>query len=99
MKQVLAPASINKSAPTIDERLIDSPTFWKVADAVRNRTYGNLLLNTGGVEQWLDALPQFVPAPGTQFHVLAQVALDYAQGNTLSLDLLELTTSQVTSNP
>lgn len=62
-------------------------------------TYGDLILDTGNVEEGLDLLPQLPPWPGAQLHVLAQVALYDLQSQTLLLDFLVLLTGQVTSDP
>lgn len=62
-------------------------------------TYRDLVLNTGHIEQRLDLLPQFPPGPGTQLQILAQVALDNLQGDTLFLHLLELLTGEVATAP
>lgn len=39
-------------------------------------TYGDLILDTGDVEEGLDLLPQLPPGPGAELQVFAQVALD-----------------------
>lgn len=62
-------------------------------------TYGHLILNTRDIEQRLDLLPQFVPWPGTQLQVLAQVALDNSQSQALLLHLQEVLTAKVTARP
>lgn len=68
--------------------------------AVSSRyTYGHLILDTGDVEEGLDLLPQLPPWPGTQLHVLAQIALDNLQSQTLFLDFLVFLAGQVTSDP
>lgn len=65
----------------------------------KNNTHGNFVFNTANVEQWLNLLPQFPPWPGTQLHVLAQVALDNLEGQTLFLQFLVFFTGQVTTDP
>jgi len=65
----------------------------------RDYTHGNLILDTADVEEGLDLLPQFVPGPGTELQVLAQVALDNLEGDALFLELLEALTGQVTTGP
>lgn len=62
-------------------------------------TYGDLVLDTGDVEERLDFLPQFVPGPGPQLEVLPQVPLAHLEGQTLFLQFLELFPGQVTSDP
>lgn len=62
-------------------------------------THGNLVLNAADVEQRLDLLPQFVPWPGAELQVLAQIALDNLEGDTLLLQLLEALAGQVTTSP
>jgi len=47
-----------------------------------------LILNTGDVEHRLNLLPQSPPSPGPQLHVLPQVPLDNAQGDSLILEFL-----------
>lgn len=66
---------------------------------ISKNTYGNLVFNAGNVKQRLDLLPQFPPGPGTELQVLAQIALDDLQGDTLLLHLLELLTGQVATAP
>ena len=46
-------------------------------------SYGELILDAGDVEEGLDLLPQTVPGPVAQLSVLAQIALDDLQGNTV----------------
>lgn len=62
-------------------------------------THGNLVLNAADVEQRLDLLPQFVPGPGAELQVLAQIALDDLEGDALLLQFLEAPTGQVTTSP
>lgn len=62
-------------------------------------TYGDLVLDTGDVEERFDLLPQFVPWPGPQLEVLPQVPLAHLEGQTLFLQFLELFPGQVTSDP
>lgn len=62
-------------------------------------TYGDLVLDTGDVEERLDLLPQFVPGPGPQLEVFPQVPLAHLEGQTLFLQFLELFPGQVTSDP
>lgn len=62
-------------------------------------TYGNLILDAGDVEEGLDLLPQFVPWPGAELEVFAQVPLADLESNTLFLQLLEFLPGEVTSDP
>lgn len=62
-------------------------------------TYRDLILDASDVEQGLDLGPQLVPWPGTELQVLAQVALDNLEGQTLLLALEEVLTGQVTTHP
>lgn len=66
---------------------------------VSSSTYGDLILDTGDVEQRLDLLPEFVPGPGAELEVLAQVALDDLEGQALFLELLELLAAEVPADP
>lgn len=65
----------------------------------KKKTYSDFILDTADVEEWFDFLPQFPPWPGTELHVLAQVALYNLEGQTLFLDFLVILTGQITSDP
>lgn len=62
-------------------------------------TYSNFILDTGDVEEWSDLLPQFVPWPGTQLEVFAQVSLAHLESQTLLLQFLEFLSREVTTDP
>lgn len=62
-------------------------------------TYRDLILDASDVEEGLDLGPQLVPGPGAELQVLAQVALDDLEGQTLLLELEEVLPGQVSSDP
>jgi len=72
---------------------------WSRSHSFWGNTHGNLILDAADVEEGLDLLPQFVPGPGTELQVLAQIALDNLEGDALFLELLEALTGQVTTGP
>lgn len=63
------------------------------------KTYSDLILDAGDVEERLDLLPELVPWPGAQLEVLAQVPLAHLERQTLLLQFLELLPRQVTAHP
>jgi hypothetical protein len=61
-------------------------------------TYGKLVFNASGIEEWPDFLPQFPPRPGAQFEVSAEIPLYDLQSQTLLLKGLEVLTGKVTAH-
>lgn len=53
-------------------------------------TYRDLVLDAGDVEHGLDLLPQLPPGPGAQLQVLAQVALDNLEGDSVGKEHMRL---------
>lgn len=66
---------------------------------IKISTYGDLILNTWGIEEWLNLLPQLPPWPCAQLKISAQCTLNDCEGNTLFLQLLEDLTVKITTNP
>lgn len=84
------------------ERTIDHPSEWcrdRTQIEAKWATYRDLILDAGDVEEGLDLGPQLVPRPGAELQVLAQVALDNLEGQALLLQLEEVLTGQVSSDP
>lgn len=50
--------------------------------------YRDLILDAGDVEERLDLLPQLPPGPGAELQVLAQVALDNLESDSLEKNIV-----------
>lgn len=66
---------------------------------ILKKTYSNLILNTWGIKEWLDFLPQLPPWPCAELKISTQSTLNDGEGKTLLLQLLEGLAGEVTTSP